>query len=83
MYKLHDVIVHKKVGDKTIDLREAKKIAKQYIEGDKRYVRETETSYRFRNLPKTFFVPNSYGTKVINDTVSLVYGELKTDSDQK
>jgi hypothetical protein len=70
-FNLQAVIVKK-----PIDLDEAKKIAKQFID-NKKYYRETTTSYRFRNIPKGHFDPNSFWTKKINKNISLVLGNLK------
>lgn len=41
------------------------------------FIRETEHSYRVRNIPKTKFDKDTYRTKVINEDISLIYGELK------
>ena len=71
-YMLHNVIIKK-----PIPLEEAKKIAKDIIKDNKKkFYRETETSYRFRNIPKTKFVKKSFRTKKINDNVSLTFGKL-------
>ena len=72
MYDLHAVIVKKPM---MID--EAKKLASDYIKTRSKFYRETGDSYRFRNIPKTKFEPRSFRTKVINDKISLVYGNLK------
>jgi ABC-type antimicrobial peptide transport system ATPase subunit len=71
MIALHDVIVHK-----PIRFSDAKQIAKDIIKKEK-YFRETPESYRFRNIPKTKFKPESFRTKIINKKVSLIFGELK------
>jgi ABC-type proline/glycine betaine transport system ATPase subunit len=70
--KLHVVIVHKPVK-----IDEAIKLGQQFAPDATGYYRETESSYRFRNIPKTKFVKDSFRTKVINPRVSLVYGKLK------
>lgn len=69
--ELHAVIIKK-----PINLDEAKKIAKEYIKGNKKFYRETESSLRFRNIAKTKFKKSSFRTKKINKNLSLVYGEL-------
>jgi hypothetical protein len=70
-YLLHVVIVHK-----PFPLDQAKKIARDVMKTDKdRYMRETATSYRFRNIPKTKF--KSFFTKVVNPQVSLIFGVPK------
>ena len=67
-YQLHAVIVHK-----PFPLDQARQIARDIMKSDKdKFMRETSTSYRFRNIPKTKFV--SFFTKVLNPQVSLVFG---------
>jgi hypothetical protein len=68
-YHLHAVIVHKPVP-----LEEARQIAHNIIKSPKHFMRETSTSYRFRNIPKTKF--KSFFTKVLNPHTSLVFGFL-------
>jgi hypothetical protein len=70
-YELHAVIFNKE----KFDLEEAKKQAKEFIEGDKKYYRETSQSYRFRNIPKQQFVKGSFKTKKIEPGLSLVFGK--------
>ena len=70
-YLLHDVIIHK-----PFPLDQARKLARDIMESNKdKYMRETSTSYRFRNIPKTKF--KSFFTKVINPQVSLIFGVPK------
>jgi hypothetical protein len=71
--ELHAVIIKN-----TIPLNEAKKISKQFIPDNRNYYRETKNTYRFRNIPKTKFKKKSYRSKIINDTITLIYGELIT-----
>jgi hypothetical protein len=74
-YTLQVVIIKKNPG---ISFDDAKKTAQHIIkDNNKKYYRETTESWRFRNIPKTQFVKNSFKTKVINKHVSLVFGELK------
>ena len=73
-YKLHAVVINKKNFDKNDAVVEASKY------GSKKgmFMRETKQSFRFRNIPKTKFIPKSYRTKKIGKNgVSLIYGELK------
>lgn len=71
-YEIHAVIVKK-----PYDLTEAKKIARDIFDRkDDRYYRETDSSYRFRNIPKTKFIKKSFRTKVVNPDVSIVFGKL-------
>ena len=68
---LHAIIVHK-----PIDLHKAREIARDIMKIKKdKFMRETKSSYRFRNVPKTKF--SSFVTKVLNPQVSLVLGHLK------
>lgn len=71
-YDLHAVIIHKPV-----ELKDAKKIARHFIAPNKKYYRETENSYRFRNIPKTKFKKRTFRTKKLNEQVSLIYGQLQ------
>ena len=71
MWELHAVII-----SKVIPLEKAQKMAQDIIKDkSKTFYRETEESYRFRNIPKTKF--KAFRTKVINPNVSLIYGEMK------
>jgi hypothetical protein len=72
VYEIQVAIIKKEVG-----LEKARKIAEEIIKKDNPLMRETEDSYRFRNLPATKFVPSSFRTKKVNDRVSLVFGERK------
>jgi len=47
-------------------------------EKTKTFVRETDSSFRVRIHPKTQFDKTSYITKVINPSLSLVFGKLKS-----
>ena len=48
---------------------------------NKKFYRETNTSYRFRNIPKTKFIKGTYKTKKINNNVSIVFGQLKPENE--
>ena len=70
-YQLHAVII-----DKKIPLDKARKISQDIIKDkNKTFYRETKDSWRFRNIPKTKF--KKFRTKVINEDVSLIFGDLK------
>jgi len=72
-YELHAVIVKKKGYNKKDAEKEALKIThKKTI-----FSRDTQLTYRFRNIPKTKFEPKSFRTKIINPNISLVFGKLK------
>lgn len=71
-YDLHAVIFKK-----PIDLNEAKLIASKIINNkNRRFFRETNDSYRFRNLSKQKFIQTSFRTKIINPQLSLIFGQL-------
>lgn len=72
-YVLHAVII-----DKSVPIDKAKKIAQDIIKNNSRnFYRVTDNSYRFRNIPKTKFNPKTFGSKVVNKNITLVFGELK------
>lgn len=71
-YEIQVAIIKKEVG-----LEKAKKIAEEILKKDNAFMRETEDTYRFRNLPKTKFKSDTFRTKKINDKVSLVFAERK------
>lgn len=69
--------LHAVVIKKPISLSEARKLSKSFIKNENvNFYRETNDSYRFRNIPKTKFDPNTFVSKVINDKVTLVFGKL-------
>ena len=70
-YELHDVIINKNVG-----LKDAKQIANKFIDPKKKYYRETDQSYRFRNIAKTKF--EEFRSKKINNDITLIFGKIKT-----
>jgi hypothetical protein len=68
--ELHAIIIKKPVK-----LAKAKQEASKIInDKNKTFYRETQQSYRFRNIPKTKFKKDSFRTKVINNKLSLVFG---------
>ena len=69
------LMLHAVIIKKPIDFPEAKAIAKKYT--SKTFVRETGSSYRFRNIPKQKFLKESFITKKISKNLSLVLGKLK------
>jgi hypothetical protein len=72
---LHAVIIKK-----PCNLDEAREVSQHYINNPKKnFMRETKTSYRFRNFPKGHFIPKSYKTKKINNKVSIIIGHLKPE----
>ena len=59
----------------------ARKKAQEILQNRaRRYVRETEEHYIFRNIPLKHFNPEKIVVKKFNDTISLVYGEFKSDN---
>ena len=68
--ELHAVIIHKPIA-----LSEAQKIANEYIK-NKKFYRETKTSYKFRNKPKQHF--KSFKSKK-DKVVSSLYVNSSND----
>jgi hypothetical protein len=72
-FELHAVII-----DRRIPLEKAKQIAQDIIKDkSKTFYRITENSYRFRNIPKTKFKPETFRSKTTNDKITLIFGDLK------
>lgn len=69
--ELHAVIIKKPVS-----LDDAKKEASKIIK-NKKFFRETNSSYRFRNIPKQKFEKKSFRTEIINPNLSLIFGLKK------
>lgn len=71
-FALHAVIINKDVP-----LEKAKKWAADIIKDpSKHFYRVDSESLRFRNFPKTYFIKNTFRSKVINPSITLVFGEL-------
>ena len=71
-YELHAVIIKK-----PISLEDAFEQSKDFIDAKKDYFRETSGSFRFRNIPKQKFKSDSFRSKKINPTTTLIYGKVK------
>jgi len=77
-YELHAIVVNKKNSKE-----DAVKIAERISKKKDLFIRETKQSYRFRNIPKTKFIPKTFRTKKLMNGdykdigVSLIYGKLK------
>jgi hypothetical protein len=72
--------LHAVVIKKPCNLDDAREVSQHYIKNPKKnFMRETSSSYRFRNFPKGHFIPKSYKTKKINKKVSIVFGHLKPE----
>ena len=70
-YELHAIVIAR-----SLPLKEAKEISQKFIKHqNKHFYRETEDSYRFRNIPKTKF--DSFKSKKINDDITIVLGKPK------
>lgn len=69
-FSLHAVVIKK-----PITFVEAYKLSKKFISENKNFFRETNNSYRFRNIPKTKF--ENFKSKILNDYITLIYGTLK------
>ena len=74
---LHAILIKK-----PCNLEEAQATAQEFIKDrKKKFYRETKNYYRFRNIPKTHFMPKFYKTKKINKNVSIIIGKLKPESE--
>ena len=71
VYDLHAVII-----SRNIPIEKAKKIAKQFIHGNRHFYRITKNNYRFRNIPKTKFQKKTFRSKKINEYITLIYGNI-------
>jgi hypothetical protein len=67
-YEIQSVVIHK-----PMTLEKAKKAAKKIIGKDEH--RETDSSYRFKNMSKKQFDPDTFKSKVINKDITLVVGK--------
>lgn len=76
---MEDLYLHAVVVKKPMPLALARLKAQRFIKNKKKtFYRETEDSFRFRNLPKQKF--RDFITKKINDEISLVLGHLNEKS---
>jgi hypothetical protein len=74
---MEKLFLHVVIIPKTVDLDDARKMAQSVIRNKKKnFYRETEESYRFRNIPKTAFKPGSFVSKKVNENMTLVFGHL-------
>lgn len=72
MYDLHAVVIKK-----VIPIEEARKISQDIIKNkNRKFMRETQQSYRFRNIPKQKFIKGSFRSKRVNNYITLIYGNL-------
>jgi hypothetical protein len=71
-YTLHAVVVRKPATTEQLN-----DIRKKYMSDNKRFTRETQTSYRLRNIAKTRFKTDTFRTQKLNAHVSLVFGQLR------
>jgi len=76
VYALHAVHVNKKHHN----LDEARHIAQDIIKNSKKkFVKETNHAYKFRNHAKQKFLPKSLERKKISKSTTLVYGQLRPE----
>lgn len=72
-FKLHAIIFKK-----PIEIESVIEGSRQFINKKTTpFIRETNSSFRVRNIPKTKFNKETFRTKKINDNISLIFGELK------
>jgi hypothetical protein len=73
---MEKLYLHAVVIKKPIPLALARLKAQRFIKnGRKTFYRETEDSFRFRNLPKSFFT--DFVSKKIDDEITIVLGHLQ------
>jgi hypothetical protein len=72
---LHAILIKK-----PCPLETAQEVSREFIKDNKKkFYRETKNYYRFRNIPKSHFMPKCYKTKKINNKVSIIIGKLKPE----
>lgn len=72
---MEDLYLHAVIVKKPISLALARFRAQKYIRDRNRtFFRETEDSFRFRNIPKGHF--KDFVSKPINEDITLVLGHL-------
>jgi ABC-type antimicrobial peptide transport system ATPase subunit len=71
---LHTVVINKDIG-----IAAAMKMFHKIAQTTKKGYRETEESFRFKNIDKNKFDPTSFKSKVLNEDVTLVFGHLKEE----
>jgi len=70
-YALHAVIINK-----SVPLEKAKKDARNIMKSKTdKFMRQTENSYRFRNIPKQKF--SDFRSQVVNPEITLIWGKMK------
>jgi len=69
--------IHAVLIKSSVPMDEAKTHAENILKKKVGKIRATKTMYRFRNIPKTKFEPKSFRSKKVNDTITLVFGNLK------
>lgn len=74
---MKQLYLHAVVVKKPIEKEDAIRIAKDIIKRKPTFIRETEESYRLRNLPKTRFDSKSFRSRVVNNNVTIIFGHLK------
>jgi hypothetical protein len=73
-YAIHAVLINK-----SVPFKQAFEQAQGIIKKNKFFHRETTNKYRFRNIPKTKFIPKTYRSKKVNKDITIVFGELKPE----
>lgn len=73
---MEKLYLHAVVVKKPTPLALARLKAQRFIRNSKKiFFRETEDSYRFRNIPKSYFT--DFVSKKIDDEITIVLGHLK------
>jgi len=70
-------ILHSVIIKKSVPLEQAQKMAADIIKNkNRKFYRVDANSWRFRNIPKTKFIKNSFKSKVVNKNITLIFGQL-------
>lgn len=73
-FAVQTVIIHK-----PISISKAREYAKNILKKKRVSYREKDKTLHFRNLPKTKFIKGSFKSKKVNDSITLVFGQLKPE----
>jgi len=73
-FAIQTVIIHK-----PISIRKAREHAKNILKKKRVSYQEKDKTIHFRNLPKTKFVKGTFKSKKVNDSITLVFGQLKPE----
>jgi hypothetical protein len=65
--------------DKKVGISQAKRLSNALLQAKKcKPYGETDTHYKFKNIPRNYFDPESFKKKEYSPLITLVYGQLKS-----